>query len=113
MTSSPTSLHALIAARIDGLGDVERSLLMSAAVLGRRFTTAALAAVSEADSEASSRSVEILLRQEMLTRDRDVRTGAVGQLAFQEQLVRRGLPEPLPAPSGSAGTCAQRTTLRA
>ena len=84
----PTSLHALIAARIDGLGDVERSLLMSAAVLGRRFTTAALAAVADADAQESGRSVEILLRQEMLTRDRDVRTGAAGQLAFQEQLVR-------------------------
>ena len=43
---------------------------MSAAVLGRCFTTAALAAVAEADPEESGRSVEILLRQEMLTRDR-------------------------------------------
>jgi class 3 adenylate cyclase/tetratricopeptide (TPR) repeat protein len=84
----PTSLHALIAARIDGLGEVERSLLMSAAVLGRRFTAAALAAVAGTDREESARSVERLIRQEMLTRDRDVRVGAVAQLAFQEQLVR-------------------------
>jgi class 3 adenylate cyclase len=84
----PTSLHALIAARIDGLGDAERSLLMSAAVLGRRFTTAALAAVTAMDPAESALAVERLLRQEMLTRDRDVRAGAVAQLAFQEQLVR-------------------------
>jgi class 3 adenylate cyclase/tetratricopeptide (TPR) repeat protein len=84
----PTSLHALIAARIDGLGEVERSLLMSAAVLGRRFTTAALVAVAGTNPEESGRSVETLLQQEMLTRDRDVRTGAVAQFAFQEQLVR-------------------------
>ena len=61
---------------------------MSAAVLGRRFTTAALAAVADSDPEESGRSVEVLLRQEMLTRDRDVRAGAGAQLAFQEQLVR-------------------------
>jgi class 3 adenylate cyclase len=84
----PTSLHALIAARIDGLGEAERSLLMSAAVLGRRFTTAALASVAGTDAEESRQSVERLLRQEMLTRDRDIPVGAVPQLAFQEQLVR-------------------------
>ena len=76
----PTSLHALIAARIDGLGEVERSLLMSAAVLGRRFTTAALGAVAGTGPEESGRSLEILLRQEMLTRDRDVRTWGSGSI---------------------------------
>ena len=84
----PTSLHALIAARIDGLGDSERSLLMSAAVLGRRFTTDALAAVAETDPASMARSVERLLRQEILARDRDDRGAARGQLAFQEQLVQ-------------------------
>jgi class 3 adenylate cyclase/tetratricopeptide (TPR) repeat protein len=84
----PTSLHALIAARIDGLGQAERSLLMSAAVLGRRFSTRALAAVSEADPATMGPSVERLLRQEILATDQDAPAGARGQLKFQEQLVQ-------------------------
>ena len=65
----PTSLHVPTVARIDGLGDVERSLLMEPRPRptlhhgrwprGRRGR-----------SWMSGRSVEILLRQEMLTWDR-------------------------------------------
>jgi tetratricopeptide (TPR) repeat protein len=84
----PTSLHALIAARLDALGDSERSLVMSAAVLGRRFSMAALAAVAGADAESVRKSVERLRRQEIFVRDRDGHPGDVRNLAFQEQLVQ-------------------------
>jgi class 3 adenylate cyclase/tetratricopeptide (TPR) repeat protein len=87
-TPLPTSLHALIAARIDGLPRAERSLLLSAAVLGRRFTAGALAAVSETDPASLSPSIERLVRQEILALDQDSRTGTRGQLKFQEQLVQ-------------------------
>ena len=84
----PTTLHALIAARIDALAAPERSLLLSAAVLGRRFTTGALAAVAETDQGSLARSVERLLRQEILVTAQDAPAGARGQLKFQEQLVQ-------------------------
>ena len=42
----PETLHALIAARLDGLAPEERRLLQDAAVLGKTFTRAALAALA-------------------------------------------------------------------
>ena len=84
----PTTLHALIAARIDALAPAERSLLLSAAVLGRRFTTGALGAVAETDQASLARSVDRLLRQEILVTAQDAPAGARGQLKFQEQLVQ-------------------------
>ena len=45
----PESLHALIAARMDALDPVERSLIQDAAVLGQSFTVDALTAVSAGD----------------------------------------------------------------
>src|SRR5216117_1822664 len=44
----PETLHALIAARLDGLSPEERRLLQDASVLGKTFTRAALAALSGA-----------------------------------------------------------------
>ena len=44
----PETLHALIAARLDGLAAEERRLLQDAAVLGKTFTRQALAALSRA-----------------------------------------------------------------
>ena len=42
----PETLHALIAARLDGLTAEERRVLQDGAVLGKTFTKEALAAVS-------------------------------------------------------------------
>src|SRR5207244_9269261 len=41
----PETLHALIAARLDGLSPEERRLLQDGSVLGKTFTRAALAAL--------------------------------------------------------------------
>ena len=48
----PETLHALIAARLDGLSAEERRLLQDAAVLGKTFTQDALAALAGADDGA-------------------------------------------------------------
>ena len=48
----PATLHALVAARLDGLGPEERQLIQVAAVLGQSFTLAALAAVTGDDEPA-------------------------------------------------------------
>ena len=45
----PETLHALIAARLDGLGDEERRLVQDGAVLGKTFSRKALAALSGLD----------------------------------------------------------------
>src|SRR5581483_11872881 len=47
----PETLHALIAARLDGLSPEERRLLGDAAVLGKTFSLPALAALSGFESE--------------------------------------------------------------
>ena len=47
----PETLHALIAARLDGLAPEERRLLGDAAVLGKTFTSQALAALSGLESD--------------------------------------------------------------
>jgi class 3 adenylate cyclase len=86
--SVPTSLHALIAARIDNLPPAERSLLMSAAVLGRRFSAAALAAVSDSEPGGVAAAVDRLRRQEILVMDSSAGPAVRGQLKFQEQLVQ-------------------------
>ena len=44
----PETLHALIASRLDGVPDAERSLLQDASVLGKTFTRSGLAALSGA-----------------------------------------------------------------
>ena len=51
----PETLHALIAARLDGVSAEERRLLQDAAVLGKTFTKHALAALAGLRARASSR----------------------------------------------------------
>jgi len=84
----PGSLHALIAARIDGLPPLERGLLLSASVLGDSFTAAELAAVAELDPAAVRSGIDSLMRQEALTRHDEAHPGGAGQIRFHEQLVQ-------------------------
>ena len=84
----PGSLHALIAARIDGLPPLERGLLLSASVLGDTFRAAELVAVSGLDAAAVRSGIDALMRQEALTRHDPAHPGGVGQLRFHEQLVQ-------------------------
>jgi len=84
----PESLHALIAARIDALPPAERSLLLTAAVLGRRFRPEALGAISGATPEALRERLRALLRREFLAMDDDPRSPGRGQLSFVQELVR-------------------------
>jgi predicted ATPase/class 3 adenylate cyclase len=85
----PETLHALIAARLDGLPPEERRLLQDGAVLGKTFTRAAIAAVSglaEAELESLLRS---LVRKEILSVQADPRSPEHGQYGFLQDLVRR------------------------
>jgi class 3 adenylate cyclase len=84
----PESLHALISARIDALPAEERALLLTAAVLGRRFPPDALAAVAPAGAGSFEDRVAQLVRREFLAVDDEPRSPGRGQLSFVQELVR-------------------------
>jgi class 3 adenylate cyclase/tetratricopeptide (TPR) repeat protein len=83
----PETLHALIAARLDGLSADERRVLQDAAVLGKTFTRDALAAVAGTASEIEPLLVS-LVRKEVLGVQADPRSPERGQYGFLQDLVR-------------------------
>ena len=83
----PETLHALIAARLDGLSAEERRLLQDAAVLGKTFTRDALAALSGADVDVEP-LLAALTRKEVLGVQADPRSPEHGQYGFLQDLVR-------------------------
>jgi class 3 adenylate cyclase/predicted ATPase len=85
----PETLHALVSARLDGLSPDERRLILDACVLGKTFTTAALAdlcGLSEAELEPLLSS---LTRKEILGRQADPRSPERGQYGFVQDLLKR------------------------
>jgi class 3 adenylate cyclase/tetratricopeptide (TPR) repeat protein len=83
----PETLHALIAARLDGLSAEERRLLQDAAVLGKTFTRDALAALGGGDVEIEP-LLTALARKEVLGVQADPRSPEHGQYGFLQDLVR-------------------------
>ncbi|MDQ3149615.1 MAG: AAA family ATPase, partial [Chloroflexota bacterium] len=83
----PESLHALIAARIDGLPAAERTLLQDGSVLGLSFSIAALGAVSRSTGEIGP-MLQHLLQRELLTIDDDPRSPERGLYRFVQGLLR-------------------------
>jgi class 3 adenylate cyclase/tetratricopeptide (TPR) repeat protein len=83
----PETLHALIAARLDGLSSEERRLLQDAAVVGKTFTKDALAALAGADAEIEP-LLTSLVRKEVLGVQADPRSPEHGQYGFLQDLVR-------------------------
>ena len=84
----PDSLVALVGARLDGLDAADRTLVQDASVLGQRFTTAALAAVSGLDAEDAERRLRALVRREILVLESDPRSPERGQHGFVQAVVR-------------------------
>jgi len=84
----PETLQALISARLDALEPIERSLIQGAAVLGQRFTPAALAAVSGLDVRAVEEHLRTLDRRELVTHEQDPRSPERGQYGFVQALIR-------------------------
>ncbi|HZU40074.1 MAG TPA: AAA family ATPase, partial [Solirubrobacteraceae bacterium] len=92
----PETLHALIAARLDGLSAEERRLVQDAAVLGKTFTPAALAALSGRDEEGLESMLRGLVRREVLGVQSDPRSPEHGQYGFLQDLLRHVAYETLP-----------------
>jgi tetratricopeptide (TPR) repeat protein len=85
----PETLHALVAARLDGLSQDERRSVQDAAVLGKTFTRQALSAVSGLGDPELEPLLVSLVRKEILGVHADPRSPERGQYGFLQDLVRR------------------------
>jgi class 3 adenylate cyclase/tetratricopeptide (TPR) repeat protein len=83
----PETLHALIAARLDGLTSEERRLLQDAAVLGKTFTRDALVGLAGTEGDVEP-LLAGLVRKEVLGVQADPRSPEHGQYGFLQDLVR-------------------------
>jgi class 3 adenylate cyclase/tetratricopeptide (TPR) repeat protein len=85
----PETLHALVAARLDGLEPGERRLLQDASVLGKSFTKAGLAALSGVSESELEPLLAALVRKEVLSVQADPRSPERGQYSFVQDLLKR------------------------
>jgi len=84
----PETLHALAAARLDGLSASERSVLQDASVFGQSFTAAGVAALSEHSVEGVIRVLEGLVAKQVLDFNDDRLSAERGQYHFLQALLR-------------------------
>jgi hypothetical protein len=85
----PETLHALIAARLDGLPPDERRVIDHAAVLGKTFASRGVAALEDVEPETLEPLLEQLVRKEFLVLDANPRSPERGQYGFLQALVQR------------------------
>jgi class 3 adenylate cyclase/tetratricopeptide (TPR) repeat protein len=84
----PETLHALIAARLDGLEPEERQALQDASVIGKTFTRQGLAAVGGETEEQLEPRLAALVRKEVLSIHTDPLSPERGQYGFLQDLMR-------------------------
>jgi class 3 adenylate cyclase/predicted ATPase len=84
----PETLHALVAARLDGLGPEERRLVQDGAVLGKTFTRQGLGALNGLSAGDLEPLLASLLRKEVLSIQADPRSPERGQYSFLQDIVR-------------------------
>ena len=84
----PETLHALIAARLDGLTADERRLVQDAAVLGKTFTKPGIIAVTGTSEAEVEPLLASLVRKEVLSLLADPMSPERGQYGFLQDLVK-------------------------
>ena len=84
----PSSVQAVISARLDRLPSDERDLARDAAVLGQSFTSEALAAMRDENLDKLERRLADLVRHEILTLVRDPRSPELGQYQWVQGMLR-------------------------
>ncbi|GIU91456.1 MAG: hypothetical protein KatS3mg011_0362 [Acidimicrobiia bacterium] len=84
----PTSVQAVIGARLDRLPDSERELIRHASVLGQSFTLEGLAEVAELPADKVERLLGALVRHEILQLNRDPRSPERGQYRWVQGVLR-------------------------
>jgi len=85
----PETLHALIAARLDGLTPDERRVVQDASVLGKTFSRQALAGTMERPDAELEPLLTALVRKEVFGLQVDPRSPERGQYGFLQDLVKR------------------------
>jgi class 3 adenylate cyclase len=85
----PESLHALMAARLDGLPSEERQLVQGACVLGKSFSKQALAVLAGRPEVELEPLLAGLVRKEVLSLQADPRQPERGQYTFLQELLRQ------------------------
>ena len=85
----PPSIHALIAARLDELGALERKVLRGGAILGQRFSVAAAGALGGVETADARSLLEGLVAKQFLSVDTDPRSQSRGTFAFVHRQVQR------------------------
>jgi len=85
----PETLHALVAARLDAVSGDERRVLQDGSVLGKTFTTQALAALSGLSETELEPILVSLTRKEVLGVQADPRSPEHGQYGFLQDMLRR------------------------
>jgi len=85
----PDSLHALLAARLDALGDRARRLVGVASVLGSSFSAEALTAVSGREPNEVATSLRELVRRNVLQVSADPLSPQRGDYRFCQELLRQ------------------------
>ncbi len=85
----PETLHALIAARLDGLSAAERRVVQDAAVLGKVFTKQALASLAQAPEAELDQILQALVRKEVLVVQSDPRSPDRGQYGFLQDVLKQ------------------------
>jgi len=81
-------VQGIIAARLDSLADDEKRLLQDAAVVGKVFWTAALAAVNESERDSLEPRLRSLVRKDFIRRERRASVEGESEYAFNHVLVR-------------------------
>ncbi|MGH7667638.1 MAG: ATP-binding protein [Candidatus Dormibacteria bacterium] len=84
----PETLHAVIAARLDGMSAEERRLAQDASVLGKTFTARALASLTGLSESDLQPMLSSLGAKEVLAVQSDPRSPERGQYGFLQDLVR-------------------------
>jgi class 3 adenylate cyclase/predicted ATPase/ribosomal protein L40E len=84
----PETLHALIAARLDGLTAFERQVVQVASILGKSFAKHALAVLSGCEEPSLDAALAALVAKEVLTVHADPRSPERGQYGFVQDLMR-------------------------
>jgi class 3 adenylate cyclase len=84
----PETLHALVAARLDGLPDAERLLVQDASVAGHSFTVATVSAVAGRTAADLEPLLRTLVRKEVLDQDVDPRSAERGQYRFVQSVIQ-------------------------
>ena len=92
----PETLHALIAARLDGMSPGERQLVQDASVLGKTFTPQGLAVIAGRPEAELAPLLASLVAKEVLSVQADPRSPERGQYGFLQDLVRTVAYETLP-----------------